>query len=284
MRLPMQEITKTIDIEKSIKTSNSRFMKSLPLFIIRLIIKFIGQEEMNSTIYNNREKAGVPFINGILNDWNVNIEINGKENLPVSGRLIFVANHPVGGMEAMAFLSMIHRFYPDVISPSNQLLYTIPNIRPLMLGINVFGKNSRETAQKLHTLFESDTQVMIFPAGEVSRRIKGKIEDPVWQKSFITKAIQHKRDIIPVFISGRNSRLFYNIASIRKFLGIKMYLETLLLPREMLNQRNRPVTFTIGKKISYQALTEEKTHSEWAQWVKSVVYSLDEDQEHNNNK
>jgi putative hemolysin len=279
----MHEITKTIDIEKSIKTSNSRFLKSLPEFIIRLIIKITGQEDLNSAIYNNREKTGVPFINGILHDWNVNIEINGTEHLPASGRLIFVANHPVGGMEAMAFLSMIHRFFPDVVSPSNQLLYSIPNIRPLMLAINVFGKNTRETAKKLHELFESDTQVMIFPAGEVSRRVKGKIEDIVWQKSFITKAIQHKRDIIPVFISGKNSRLFYNVASIRKFFGIKMYVETLLLPREMLSQRNLPITFTIGKPISYQVLTEEKTHPEWAQWVKSVVYSLGEDQEQNNN-
>ena len=274
----MEEITKTIDIEKSIKTGNSRFLKSLPKFIIRLIIKIIGQEEMNSAIYKNREKTGVPFINGILNDWNVNIEINGTEHLPASGRLIFVANHPLGGMEAMAFLSMIYRFYPDVISPSNRLLYTIPNLRSLMLPINVFGKNTRETAQKLHELFESDTQVMIFPAGEVSRRVKGKIEDPVWQKSFITKAIQHKRDIIPVFICGKNSRLFYNVASLRKFLGIKMYVETFLLPREMLSQRNLPITFTIGKPISYKALTEEKTQPEWAQWVKSVVYSIPENQ------
>jgi putative hemolysin len=266
----MEEITKTIDIEKSIKASNSRFLKALPGFIIRLIIKIIGEKDLNSVIYNNREKTGVPFIDGILHDWNVNLEIIGGENIPKTGRFIFVANHPVGGMEAMAFLSVVSRYFPDVISPSNQLLGAIPNLRPLMLGINVFGKNSRETAQKLNELFESDTQVMIFPAGEVSRRIKGRIIDPEWQKSFITKAIQHKRDIIPVFISGRNSRLFYNVASIRKFLGIKMYVETLLLPREMLIQRNLPITFTIGKPISYQTLTGDLTHSEWAQKVKEI--------------
>jgi putative hemolysin len=273
----MEEITKTIDIEKSIKASNSRFLKALPGFIIRLIIKIIGEKDLNSVIYNNREKTGVPFIDGILHDWNVNLEIIGGENIPKTGRFIFVANHPVGGMEAMAFLSVVSRFFPDVISPSNQLLGAIPNLRPLMLGINVFGKNSRETAQKLNELFESDTQVMIFPAGEVSRRIKGRIIDPEWQKSFITKAIQHKRDIIPVFISGRNSRLFYNVASIRKFLGIKMYVETLLLPREMLSQRNLPITFTIGKPISYQTLTGDLTHSEWAQKVKEIVYKIPSD-------
>jgi putative hemolysin len=169
---------------------------------------------------------------------------------------------------------MIYRYYPDIVSPSNELLYAIPNLRPLMLAINVFGKNTRETARKLQELYESETQVMIFPAGEVSRRSKGKIMDPVWQKSFITKAIQHKRDIIPVFIGGRNSRLFYNVASFRKFLGIKMYVETLLLPGEMLSQRNSTITFYVGKPISCSDLSGELTPAEWAEKVKEIVYSI----------
>ncbi|MBA4321580.1 MAG: glycerol acyltransferase, partial [Odoribacter sp.] len=96
------------------------------------------------------------------------------------------------------------------------------------------------------------------------------------QKSFISKAVQHRRDIIPVFISGRNSDFFYMIANLRKFLGIKMYVESLLLPREMLKQRNSIVTISIGKPISYKTLTEEFTHAEWALKIKSLVYSLPE--------
>jgi putative hemolysin len=120
--------------------------------------------------------------------------------------------------------------------------------------------------------------VLIFPSGEVSRRKKGIISDPVWQKSFITKAVQHKRDIIPVHISGRNSNLFYNVANLRTFFGIKMYVETMLLPREMMKQRNSTVTVTIGKVIPYQTFTTECSHPEWAQKVKSIVYCLPENQ------
>jgi putative hemolysin len=108
----------------------------------------------------------------------------------------------------------------------------------------------------------------------VSRRKKGVISDPVWQKSFITKAIQHKRDIIPIHISGRNSNLFYIVANLRKFLGIKMYIETLLLPREMMKQRNSSVTLTIGRVIPYQTFTKEESHWEWAQVVKEIVNKL----------
>jgi putative hemolysin len=270
----MEEADKVIDIEKEFRNSNSGFLKSLPGFIVKGIEKFIRQDEMNAAINENRNKTGVFFLNNVLKDWNVTVKINGEENIPSSGRFVFAANHPLGVIDAMSFFNLIYKFYPEIITPSNELLDRIPNLKPLLLGINVFGKNTRETAEKLNELFESDVQVMMFPSGEVSRRKKGVISDPVWQKSFITKAIQYKRDIIPVHISGRNSNLFYIVANLRKFLGIKMYIETLLLPREMMKQRNSSVTLTIGRVIPYQTFTKEESHWEWAQVVKEIVNKL----------
>ncbi len=270
----MEEIPKTIDIEKAIRDSKSKFVRSLPKFVVRLIIKSVHQDEMNATIHRNRDKSGVPFINGILNDWNVKVVVTGAENIPVSGKFVFVANHPVGGMDALSLLSTIYRYFPKVVSPSNELFEDIPQLKPVVLGINVFGKNTKETAEKLNQLFESDAQIMIFPAGEVSRRNKGIISDIPWQKSFITKSVQHKRDIIPVHINGRNSNLFYNIANLRKMLGIKLYIETALLPHEMMRQRNSTVALTIGKPIPWQTFTREKPQTDWAQSVKKLLYSL----------
>jgi len=270
----MEEIPKTVDIEKAIRDSKSKFVRSLPKFVVRLIIKSVHQDEMNATIHRNRDKSGVPFINGILNDWNVKVVVTGAENIPVSGKFVFVANHPVGGMDALSLLSTIYRYFPKVVSPSNELFEDIPQLKPVVLGINVFGKNTKETAEKLNQLFESDAQIMIFPAGEVSRRNKGIISDIPWQKSFITKSVQHKRDIIPVHINGRNSNLFYNIANLRKMLGIKLYIETALLPHEMMRQRNSTVALTIGKPIPWQTFTREKPQTDWAQSVKKLLYSL----------
>jgi putative hemolysin len=270
----MKSDNKVIDIEKEFKSSNSRVLKSLPGFAIKGIEKFIRQDEMNEVIYMNRDKTGVPFINGVLKSWNIGTEIRGEENIPSSGRFVFAGNHPVGAIDALAFFSMIYKFFPEIITPSNEMLNLIPNLRPLFLGINVFGKNNRETAEKINELFESDVQVMIFPSGEVSRRKNGVISDPVWQKSFITKAVQYKRDVIPVHISGRNSDFFYNVANLRKFLGIKTYIETTMLPREMVRQRNSIITLTIGKVIPYQTFTKEKDHWEWAQYVKEIVCKL----------
>lgn len=270
----MDEAGKIIDIEKAIRSSKSKFVRSLPGFMVRLIEKIISQDEMNSVIQKNNDRNGVDFINGVLSEWNIKIEVIGAENVPESGRFVFVANHPLGGIDALAFLSTIHSFFPDVVSPSNQLFNYIPNLQPVILGVNVFGTNTKETVTKFNQLFESATQIMIFPAGLVSRKSKGVISDLEWQKTFITKAIQYKRDIIPVHISGKNSNLFYLVAGLRKFLGIKMSVEIVLLPYEMHRRRNSGITLTIGKVIPFSTITRDLTHCEWAGKIKSLVYSL----------
>jgi putative hemolysin len=270
----MEEIEKNIDISQAIKNGNSAFLRSMPAFIIRLMEKFICQDEMNAVIHRHRHLQGIPFIKDVLDEWNVKVEVKGRENVPKEGRFVFVANHPVGAIDALSFLTSISDISGPVISPSNELLNYIPNLRPLLLGVNVFGTNTKETVIRLNRLFESDSQVMIFPAGEVSRRTGGVISDIVWQKSFIAKAVEFKRDVIPVFISGRNSGTFYFTSNLRKKIGISMYLETLLLPREMLSQRKKPVTLYFGKPIPWQTFSRERSHSDWAQYVKSVVYTI----------
>ena len=270
----MEEFEKAIDIEKAIRSGNNNLLRSLPGFMIRFLKKIIHEDEINAIINRSRHLDGIPFLMGVLDNMNVKVEIRGGENVPSSGRFIFAANHPVGGVDAMAIFSAIYKYYPMVVSPANLLLNNITNLRPLVFGVDVFGKASKETALKLDELYESDTQIMIFPAGEVSRKNKGNISDIAWQKSFITKAVRHRRDVIPVHISGRNSDLFYIIANLRKKVGIKMYIETLLLPREMMKQKNSTTTITIGKPVPFQTFTPDKTPVEWAQNVKGIVYSL----------
>jgi putative hemolysin len=272
----MAEIQDVIDAGKALRSSKSKFLRNLPQFVVRMIEKLIYQDELNAVINRNRDKTGTEFINNVLNEWNIKIELKGTENLPVNGRSIFVANHPLGGVDAMSFLSTINRYYGSVVSPSNELLNVIPNLKPILVGVNVFGRNTKATAAELDQLYGSEVPVMIFPSGEVSRRHRGSISDPRWQKSFISKAVRFHRDVIPVFISGRNSNLFYIVASLRKLLGISMYVETVLLPREMVRQKNISLTLTIGKPISYHTFDSSRDHWEWARYVKETVYQLED--------
>ena len=111
-------------------------------------------------------------------------------------------------------------------------------------------------------------------AGLVSRIKERKIEDRDWQKAFITKAIEHQRNVVPIFFYGRNSNLFYFIYIIRKLLGIKATIELVLLPHEIFTKRNKTIKVKIGKPIIYQTFDKSKTHFEWAQLVKEQVYNL----------
>lgn len=270
----MEKIEKIVDIEKEMRSSEKSFFRKMPRFFIRIIEKVICQDEMNSYIHKIRHLEGIPFVNASLKSLNIELDVHGAENLPSGDRFIFAANHPYGSIDTLACFSMAAKYYNDIKSVSNELMKRIPNFSPLMVGVNVFGQNSKEAAARLNSLFESGSHIIYFPSGEVSRRINGVISDSAWQKTFITKAVQYKRDIIPVFISGRNSELFYRIASIRKFLGIKIFIESMLLPREMMRKRNTTVTLTVGKVIPYQTFTKEFSHQEWAQKVKSKVYEL----------
>ena len=270
----MEEIAKIVDIEKVIRLSDSGFIRNLPLFMIRVLEKIIRQDDLNEAIYTNRFKQGVPFINGVLDHWNISVLVRGERNIPSKGRFVFASNHPVGALDALSFYSTIYRFFPDVKSPVNQLLNHIPNLQPVTLGVNVFAMNTRETVSRINDLFASDDQIIIFPAGTVSRRTQGVISDIEWQKTFISKSIQYKRDVIPVHISGRNSNLFYIVANLRKFLRIKTAFEIILLPREMMMQLNSTFTLTFGKPISCGELAEKYNGSNGAEMIKAIVYGL----------
>ncbi len=113
-----------------------------------------------------------------------------------------------------------------------------------------------------------------YPAGLCSRKKKGVIRDLPWHKSFITKAVQHKRDIVPAYFSGRNSNFFYNLSNLRNFLGIRANIEMLYLADELFRQKGKKIDLVFGKKIPWQTFDNSRTPSEWAEWVKERSYEL----------
>lgn len=273
----MEVKDKVVDIRGIMKSSKSGLFRKMPGFIINWIRKVVREDELNTSHAKYKELEGMDYVKAVLlKEFGVKVNIEGEENVEKDKKYVYIANHPVGAIDALSFLYLINKIHGKVISPSNQLFEYIPNLHSLIVGINVFAQNTKEKAKQVNNAFETDAQIMIFPAGEVSRKIDGKITDPKWQKTFVTKAVQFKRDIVPVFISGQNSKKFYRTAKIRKLFGIKMYIETILLPQEMLKQCNSEITLKIGKPISYNEIKESKqSHYEWTEKIKEYVYTLE---------
>jgi putative hemolysin len=114
----------------------------------------------------------------------------------------------------------------------------------------------------------------MFPAGICSRKTNGVIRDLEWKKTFITKSVQTHRDVIPIHFEGENSKFFYRLANINKALGLKFNIAMLYLSDEMYKNRNKTFKVTIGKPIPWQTFDKTRSASEWAQYVKGLVYEL----------
>jgi putative hemolysin len=263
-----------INIQKLIKEGNSKFLKGLPGLIIVLIKIIIKEKEINRILSAYADYEGVEFLPKIISELNIKVEMEGMENLPENGRCFFVANHPFGFIDGLILTNTIASKYGDFRAIGNEVFSLIPHVRPVVAAVNVFGTNPRKYLLGLEKIFASDLPITHFPAGLVSRMKGCRIEDRDWQKSFITKAIEHQRNIVPFFFYGRNSWLFYIIYIGRKAMGIKTNLELVLLPREIFNKRNKTVRVKIGKPIPYHTFDNSKTHIEWAQSVKQQSSNL----------
>jgi putative hemolysin len=172
------------------------------------------------------------------------------------------------------FIYEISRHFPRIKFPVNDILLNIKNLSGIFLPVNKHGNQSREAAVSIEEAYASECQILYFPAGLCSRKKGGVISDLKWHKSFISKAIEHKRDIIPCYFSGRNSDFFYNLASLRKLLGIKANLEMLYLPDEMFRQKDKEIDLIFGEKISWETFDRSRNHSDWADWVRDKCYDL----------
>lgn len=264
-----------IDVQAVLKSKNPRLEKIVPAFVINYLIRIVHQEELNDFLNKWGHLKDARFIGAALEYFEISYKVFGSENIPSRGRYIFASNHPLGGLDGLVFMFELSKYFSDIKFPVNDILINIKNLSGIFLPVNKHGVQVREAVKALDEAYASDCQILYFPAGLCSRKKHGIIKDLKWQKSFISKALQHKRDIIPVFFSGKNSSFFYNLANLRTSLGIGANIEMLYLPDEMFRQKGKDISLVFGKTIPWQTFDHSKTHGEWAEWVKSRSYDLE---------
>jgi putative hemolysin len=266
---------KIIDIDAFLKVRKESRL-SLKKLLSGLIKKYVRENELNEILSASIDRQGAEWAQGILESLNISVTVKGEENLARPGRYVIVGNHPLGGIDGLAVIAGFHEHFPRIRSLSHDLLRIIPNTQPIIVPINTKSMNSREAVKAIDALFGSDDQVLIFPAGVVSRRKGGTITDIAWQKTFLTKAYVFERDIIPVNVEAENSPGFYFFSLIRrviqKITGIR--LEIFSIVRESLNQKNKSINLTVGKPISWRVFTPRYSFKSWAQLVREHVYVL----------
>lgn len=272
-----ESVEKTIDIKRILKDKMGSKARFVPCFLVAWLKKIIHEDEVNRFLWENRNLKGTEWLTACVQYLDMTLDIVGAENLPDKndGKLYtFVSNHPLGGQDGVSLGSIIGRHYDGKFRYLvNDLLLNLPGLKPVSIGINKTGKQSRDFPRMVEAGFNSDNHLLMFPAGLNSRRINGEIHDLPWKKTFITKSVETHRDVVPIHFSGQNSKRFYRIA---KFCDryLPFNLAMLFLVDEMYRNVGKTFRITIGKPIPWQTFNKTKTPMEWANFVEERVYAL----------
>jgi putative hemolysin len=265
--------TKFIDVEKVLSERAPRLKKWLPGFLFRWLKRKLHEDDLNHIMNQIKDFYGLEYNARALEHLGARIETVNAERVPRSGGIIVASNHPLGGLDGMSLVKAVGDIRKDVKFVVNDVLKNLKNYGDVFIGVNKISTTSAKSLRIMENHLTSNDAVIFFPSGMVSRKIDGRIYDLPWRKGFVTQAIDHKRDIVPVFIEGENSKFFYRFANWRRKIGIKANFEMLLLPDEMFLQRGKTVKIHFGKPFPYTFLDERFNHNQWAEKIKLYVYS-----------
>lgn len=265
---------KFIDIKGLIASKNPKLLRWLPGFVISYLRRILHEDEINNFLIEHENYFDADFCEAIINYFNIELKIKGIENIPKEGPVILAMNHPLGGMDAIGLIVALRHHRNDMKFIVNDLLMNLKNLKGLFIGVNKHGKNDVSVRQQIKNAFMSENAICIFPAGLVSRKIDGRVQDLEWKKTFVTYAREFDRVIIPIHIKGELSPFFYRIAKFRKFIGIKANIEMLWLSDELFKQRNKVIEITVGNPIRFSEIDEELNDYQAAQKVRQFVHKL----------
>ena len=248
-----------IDVDKVLRDRLPKHYKYIPRFVVRWLERTICQDQLNAILLKMADKNSVDAATAALDEMNITVDATGLERLP-DGRFMFVSNHPLGGLDGLALISLLGNRYDKRIKfLVNDLLMAVEPLRGVFLPVNKYGKQARAAAVQIEEALQSDSQFITFPAGLCSRmQPDGSIADLPWQKAAVAHAINHHRDIVPIYFDAHNSQFFYRFAKWRKKLGIKFNIELIFLPREMIKKSGSTLRVMIGEPIPWNTL--DATH------------------------
>ena len=262
------------------KILGPKLRRKLPRFVINFLKRRIHEEDVNHVVMTVEHYKGVKFFDEALNYLDITYRIRGEEHLATGTdkKYLFVCNHPLGGPEALIIGSIFHRLYGEGFQvPVTPIMANLKPLAEFFTPVNnLSSKQSRDLGERIAKMFTSDQQVVVFPAGLCAKKVKGKVTEMPWKKMFVTQARRYERDVVPIHISGHNSRWYFFLSKLSKFLRLKVNIGMLYLVDELFKQRGNEFVITFGEPIPYTTFDKSKTDKEWAAEVRERVKALAE--------
>lgn len=234
------EITKKFP---TLSTKSPMIKKSL----FKIAQKIVHEDKINQFLEENNHLEGLEFVEAVLDyfKFDFSYSSNDIENIPSTGRVVIVSNHPLGALDALCLLKLISKVRKDVKIVANDFLADIKAMDSLFIKVdNYKSKQSKIAIKEVYKALENEEVVVMFPAGEVSRITPAGVKDGAWQKGFLKFAKKTNSPILPILVDAKNSKLFYTLSLLNKTFS------TILLSDEMFKQKEKNINIKIGKMIS----------------------------------
>ncbi|PUE66100.1 lysophospholipid acyltransferase family protein [Arcobacter caeni] len=264
-----------INIQKEIERKFPNIEKKenfLKKSLFKIAKKIVHEDSINEFLSQNSHLKGFEFVDAVLDyfDFDYTVSSNDLQNIPSSGKVVIIANHPLGGLDALCLLRLIGQVRKDVRIIANDFLEGFEALNSLFITINNYKlKQSTSDIKKIYEALNNEEALIIFPAGEVSRATTKGIKDPNWNKGFLNFAQNSNAPILPIFLDAKNSKTFYTISIINKTFS------TLLLSNEMFNKKSKRIAIKIGQIIPNENITPKGIDKKFLlNLYKKHLYSL----------
>ena len=240
-----------IDVEKMIqkkypKLQDNKIIKSA---ISKFADAIVHETYINNFLKENAHLGAFEFIENALDELEFTYQISEKylQNIPSTGRVVIIANHPLGALDALSLVKLVSTIRKDVKIVANDFLSSLSPLKPILLDINNFKtKQVKSSIGKIYDALNNEEAVIIFPSGEVSRATPRGVKDKNWHKGFLKFAQRSSSPILPVYIGGKNSKTFYSVSALNKKLSM------LLLSHEMFKQKGNSIEIIVGEIIPFE--------------------------------
>ncbi|HHE05924.1 MAG TPA: lysophospholipid acyltransferase family protein [Epsilonproteobacteria bacterium] len=218
--------------------------------IFTTVKKMFHENQINTFLAQNANKDTFSFVESVVEYFDVGITLNKKQmdHIPAYGRVVIIANHPLGALDAMALIHLLKDVRKDIKIVANAFLGQFENLQELVIPVdNITGKTTKSTLEGIYKALNNEEAVIIFPSGEVSRARPNGVRDTAWKSGFYKIAMKTQAPLLPVYIHAKNSKNFYLLSMLNRSLA------TATLPHEMFKAKGKEIGFTIGNPIPYES-------------------------------
>lgn len=264
-----------LNIERAIQQKFPNFERKSPWIkkpTLGLLRSLSHEQEVNQFLDTHQDLKGFDFIEQVLEHFNFSYSISHRDrmNIPATGRVVIVANHPLGALDGLSLLKLVGEVRRDVKIVVNDMLMNFHAVKDLLLPVDNLNKSTQKSSV-VHIIdcLNNDEAVIVFPAGEVSRIRPNGVRDGKWSSGFLHFAKKTNSPILPIFVDARNSSLFYSSSMVYKPLA------GMLLAHEIFNKNAQTISLKVGQSIPFQKIKVlPLTKKETAKLIRHHLYRV----------